>query len=491
MAQLNRRNRPELSEPLTGPAGGTAQRPNNTAQRPDSTARASVILAMLGAFVIFLDATAVNVALPAMGQTLGGHTAGLAWAVDGYTLPFAALLISAGAVSDRAGAKRVLGWGVAAFAVASAACGLAPTLGVLIAARVVQGGGAAAIMPASLALVRQAYVDPARRARAVAAWVSGGATALAAGPVIGGALTSAAGWRVIFFVNVPVGLVTLAMLTRTPTSPRRVAPLDPAGQVSVIVALAALAFGIIEGGASGFGRPVVVASLALAVAGFAAFAGVEAKVRHPMVPPRLLRSRAVVACVSIGFTFNAAFYGIAFVLTLYFQRELGEPPVTAGLMFLPMTGLLTVANQAAAPVAARFGPQLPVRIGLLVSGLAMLALAFLRAEPLVAVDLIPVGAGLGFALPSLTFIMLEEIPAEHAGLAGGLLNASRQAGGAVGVALYGTLVSGSSLAAFESGMRTSMLIAAVLLLAATVAALTALRPVSPVRARPVSPRSRA
>ena len=210
-----------------------------------------------------------------------------------------------------------------------------------------------------------------------------------------------------------------------------------------------------------------------------------------MVPPRILRLRTVVACLSIGFAFNAAFYGIAFVLTLYFQRELGEPPVIAGLMFLPMTALLTVANQAAAPVAARFGHQAPVRIGLLVSGLAMLALAFLRAEPLVALDLIPVGTGLGFALPSLTFIMLEAIPAEQAGMAGGLLNACRQAGGAVGVALYGALVSGTSLAAFESGMRTSMLIAAALLLAAAVTALTALRPVRPPRARLVSPRSRA
>jgi MFS transporter, DHA2 family, methylenomycin A resistance protein len=201
----------------------------------------------------------------------------------------------------------------------------------------------------------------------------------------------------------------------------------------------------------------------MAAAGLVAFAVAEAKGAHPMVSPRILRSRTVVACVSIGFALNAAFYGIAFVLTLYFQRELGEPPVTAGLMFLPMTALLTVANQAAAPVAARFGHQAPVRIGLLVSGLAMLALAFLRAEPLVVFDLIPVGTGLGFALPSLTFIMLEAIPAEQAGMAGGLLNACRHAGGAVSVALYGALV----------------------------AALTALRPVRPAQVRLASPRSRA
>jgi MFS transporter, DHA2 family, methylenomycin A resistance protein len=436
-----------------------------------ATALVSLVTALLGFFMISLDATAVNVALPAMGRTLGGTTAGLQWVVDGYTLPFAALLISAGAVSDRAGAKRTFGFGLAVFVAASAACGLAPDLGFLIAARVVQGSAAAVMLPASLALVRQAFADPARRARAVAVWSSGGAAAIAAGPVIGGALTSAADWRTIFFVNLPVGLVTLALLARAPRSPRRPVPLDVPGQVTAIVSLAALAFGVIEGGASGFGRPIAAGALVLAAAGFAAFLIIEARCAHPMVPLRLFGSSAVAACVAIGFAINAAFYGIAFVLSLYFQRILGEPPVTAGLMFLPMTALLTVANLTSARVAARFGHQVPVRIGLAVSALAMLALAFLHSKPLMAADLVPVGTGLGFALPSLTFVLLEAIPAEQAGLAGGLLNASRQTGGALAVALFGALVSGSFLA----GMRASILISAALLAVSSATALTVLR----------------
>lgn len=458
------------------------QRPAHRAEttRPAAgTAPAVLIVALLGFFMISLDATAVNVALPAMGRTFGATTAGLQWVVDGYTVPFAALLISAGAVSDRAGAKRVFGCGLTAFTAASAACGLAPWLVFLIGARVVQGGAAAVMLPASLALVRQAYPDPVARARAVAAWSAGAASAIAAGPVVGGVLTSAADWRMIFFVNLPVGLAALVLLARAPASPRRSVPLDLTGQTAAIVTLAALAFGVISGGASGFGRPLAAGALALAALGAAAFVMAEARVAHPMVPLRMFRSRVVAACVAIGFAINAAFYGIAFVLSLYFQRVLGEPPVTAGLMFLPMTALLTAANLLSARVAARHGHHVPVRAGLLVSALGMLALAFSHGTAAVAVALVPVGTGLGFALPSLTFVLLEAIPAAQAGLAGGLLNASRQTGGALAVALYGALVSGalpgSFPGSFLTSMRVSMLISAALLIASAATALTVLR----------------
>jgi len=438
-----------------------------------------LVVALLGFFMISLDATAVNVALPAMGRTFGATTAGLQWVVDGYTVPFAALLISAGAVSDRAGAKRVFGCGLAVFTAASAACGLAPWLVFLIGARVVQGGAAAVMLPASLALVRQAYPDPVSRARAVAVWSAGAASAIAAGPVVGGVLTSAADWRTIFFVNLPVGLAALVLLARAPASPRRSVPLDLTGQLAAIVTLAALAFGVISGGASGFARPLAAGALALAALSGTAFVVAEARVAHPMVPLGMIRSRVVAACLAIGFAINAAFYGIAFVLSLYFQRVLGEPPVTAGLMFLPMTVLLTAANLLSAKVAARHGHHVPVRAGLLVSALGMLALAFSHGTAALAIALVPVGTGLGFALPSLTFVLLEAIPAAQAGLAGGLLNASRQTGGALAVALYGALVSGafsgSLPGSFLASMRASMLISAALLIASAVTALTVLR----------------
>jgi DHA2 family methylenomycin A resistance protein-like MFS transporter len=340
----------------------------------------------------------------------------------------------------------------------------------------VQGGAAAIMLPSSLALVRQAFADPVARARAVAVWSSGGAAAIAAGPVLGGILTSTAGWRAIFFVNLPVGAAVLVLLAlRAPRSPRLAAPLDPAGQALAVLGLAALTFGVISGGSGGFARPSAVTALAVALLAGAGFLAVESRVARPMVPLALFRSPALVTCVVTGFSINAAFYGVAFVLSLYFQRILGEPAITAGLLFLPMTGLLTLANLVSARVAARYGHHVPVRAGLCIGTLGMLLLAFLPmfVPGRIALEavLVPAGAGLGFALPSLTFLLLDSLPAAQAGLAGGLFNAGRQTGGALAVATFGALISGS----FVTGMRVSMLISAVLLIVSTAAALAVFR----------------
>jgi DHA2 family methylenomycin A resistance protein-like MFS transporter len=218
----------------------------------------------------------------------------------------------------------------------------------------------------------------------------------------------------------------------------------------------------------------VLASLLVAAVAIAAFAVVESRVRAPMVPLSLFRSRAVAACLLTGFSINAAFYGIAFLLSLYFQRVLGESAITTGLLFIPMTGLLAVANLASAPVAARWGQPVAVRLGLCVGTLGMLALALLHGRVATEIALVPAGAGLGFTLPSLTFLLLDSLPAERAGLAGGLFNASRQTGGAIAVAVFGALVSGP-FGSFAAGMRVSMLIAAALLAVSTAAAFTVLR----------------
>jgi DHA2 family methylenomycin A resistance protein-like MFS transporter len=434
-------------------------------------ARLTLAAALLGFFMISLDATVVNVALPAIGRSLHGATDGLQWVVDGYTVPFAALLISAGAVSDRAGARRVFGWGVAVFTAASAGCGLGPALWVLVACRIVGGCAAANMLPASLSLLRQAFGEPTARARAVAIWNVGGAVAIAAGPVAGGLLISAAGWRAIFFVNLPAGAVALALLARAPRSPRLPAPLDMPGQITVVLGLAALTFGVISIGSGGVASTAPLAALSVAVLACVAFVVVESKARLPMVPLALVRSRVMAACLLIGFSCNVAFYGTAFVLSLYFQRVLGEPAVTAGLMFLPMTGLLTLTILTAARVAARVGHHLPVRLGLSASTLGMLLLVFVRGRTGMEIALVPAGTGLGFALPSLTFLLLESLPAAQAGLAGGLFSAARQTGGALAVAVFGVLITGS----FSSGMTQALVISAVLLAASTVTAVAVFR----------------
>lgn len=426
---------------------------------PTSSAPAlTLTAALLGFALITLDASVVHVALPDVGDALGGGMSGLQWVVDAYTLAFAALMLSAGAFSDRAGAGRAYGLGLAVFTLASAACGLATTLPALIGARVVQGVAAAVVLPASLALVRQAYAEPARRARAVAAWAAGGSVAVALGPVAGGALTTAWGWRGVFFINLPLGAAALLLLVRAPGSRRRPAPLDLPGQVTAVLALTALTFAVIERGTAG----LVAAVVAVAAAG--AFVRCEARQPHPLVPLGLFRSRRVTVAVAAGTACSVAFYGAVFVFSLFFQRVQGLSALRTGLMFLPMTGLIAVTNVAAGRLAARRGPRLPMVAG---QGLAVLGLLLLLTvgedtpAPLVAALLVPMALGCALTIPPLTAVMMDAVPAERAGLAAGVLNAARQAGGGLGIAVFGTLLSG----AFTDGMRVSLGVSAALLAA--------------------------
>ncbi|MCP2341437.1 MFS transporter [Actinomadura rupiterrae] len=439
------------------------------------TAGPKLILAttFMGIFLLNLSSMAMNVALPGIGRDLGGSTAGLQWVVDAYTLMFAALLLSAGALSDRIGASRAFGAGVAVFTVASAACGLAPGLGELITARLVQGSAAAIMLPSSLALVRQAFSDAAERARAIALWTVGGAVAVAAGPVAGGVLASTLSWRAIFAVNLPVGIATLAVLTRAERSPRRIAPLDPYGQLTAVVALAALTFAVIDGGENGFGEPVVLGCLGLAAVATAAFIMIEARTAAPLIPLDLFRSRTVTVSVAIGFVVNAAFYGLVFVLSLFFQDVLDLSPMATGLMFLPMTAVIAGANLASARAAARFGPRFPIAVGQAVLALAMFGLLWIdvgTGRPVIASMLVPVGLGLGFFVPSLTAVLLNDIAADRAGTAAGILNSFRQTGGALAVAAFGALLAHGD--EFMSGLRVGLCAAAVMLTATTVASLT-------------------
>ena len=231
---------------------------------------AAFAAAVLGFFIVTFDAVVVNVALPSIRADLGGGISGLQWVVDGYTLMFAALLLAAGAFSDRTGARRAFAVGVVVFVAASAACGLAPGLGALVAARFVQGSAAAVMMPASMALIGQAYPDPSRRARAVAIWAMGGAIASSSGPVLGGLLTLVS-WRLIFLVNIPVGLVAVALVAHTERSQRRDVPFDGVGFVTAVVAMGGLTFGAIEAGERGFTSPAVLGSFAVAAVACAAF----------------------------------------------------------------------------------------------------------------------------------------------------------------------------------------------------------------------------
>jgi MFS transporter, DHA2 family, methylenomycin A resistance protein len=450
----------------------TGRRPaQDVVGRSDSGAGVTLAAAVLGFFVVTLDAVVVNVALPSIRGELGGGITGLQWVVDGYTLMFAALLLSAGALSDRIGARRAFGAGVGLFLAASVACGLAPTIGVLVAARFVQGAAAAVMMPSSMAMIGQAYPAPVTRARAVAMWAMGGAVASSSGPVLGGFLTLVS-WRLIFFVNVPVGAVALVLLARTGPSPRRPAPFDPAGQLTAVLAMGGLTYGAIEAGASGFAAPRVLAAFAVAAVALAVFLAVEARVAHPMVPLDLFRSRTVSVTVAVGFAFVVGYYGLPFVMSLYLQQLRGLSPPVTGAVFLPMMLVGAALTPFSARLDERLGARVLVTAGLLVMTTGLVALALVPASTpvwVLAVLMVLTGLAGPLVMPPVTAVLLNGVPAHRAGTASGVFNTSRQVGGALAVAVFGALLADQQ--AFLHGLRISLLIAGAVALAAAAAGL--------------------
>lgn len=434
--------------------------------------RAALGLAMLGFAVVALDAQITNVALPSIHRSLGGDLAGLQWIVTGYTLMFSALLLFGGSMADRIGSKTAYRNGMVVFVAASAACGLAPSLPFLVTARIVQGTGAALVTPTSLALIRDAFGDSRERARAIAFWAMGGSVAAAAGPVLGGLLTQAS-WRLIFFVNLPVGLAAMGLLRRAAPSPRRPARFDWTRQVSAVLALAALTYALIEGGSSGFGTGRIIAAFLISATSFAVFLAAEHRGRHPMVPLALFRSRPVALTLAVAFITMAGFYGTVFLQSLYFQQQRGYSALATGLLFLPMMGLVALTNPLVARIAQRYGRILPIIAGQAAMAAGLLALALLPLHtpvPAVAAVMILVGGGGAFTVPPIASLILDSVPGPLGGTASGVLNTFRQMGGSLGVAVFGAVVSAST--AFEAGLRVSYAGTAILVAIAAAGTLT-------------------
>lgn len=423
---------------------------------------ASLAAAMLGFFVVALDAQIVNVALTEVGSDLGGGLAGLQWVVTGYTLSFSSLLLFAGTFSDRLGARRTYAMGMTIFVLASVACGIAPSLWVIVAARVFQGIGAALITPTSLALIRAAYAAGPDRTKAVAYWALGGSVAAAAGPILGGLLAQL-DWRIIFYVNLPVGVVALALLTRVAESSRQPQAFDLVGQGSALVALAGLTYGVIEGGSGAYSDADVQLALVLAVVGGVGFIVAQARGRHPMLPFELFRHRVVAVSLTVAFFTMAGFYGLVFLQSLYFQQVRGASPLQTGLLFLPMTVLIAALNPVSARAAIRFGSRTPIVVGqvMMVLGLVALALAPLdQPRWAIALLMIPVGVGGSLTVPPVTSMLLDSVPGSNGGTASGVLNTARQVGGSMGVATTGAVI--AHLGGFVDGLRISLSALAVL-----------------------------
>jgi DHA2 family methylenomycin A resistance protein-like MFS transporter len=445
-------------------------------EKKSTTVGWTVAAAGFGFALVQLDVTIVNVALPDIAKALGTDVAGLQWVIDAYALTFAAFLLTAGFLGDRLGARKIYLIGFGIFAVASLACGLAANALVLIAARVIQGLGAAAMLPCSLALINHATGhDKALRAKAVGWWTAAGSIAIAAGPIIGGLLIGAASWRSIFLVNMPVVVAGALLTFRVEETAVKTGSnsFDLPGQILGVVALAAITGAVIEAKPLGFASPTV---LGLAIAGLIAaivFIRVEAKSPSPMLPLSLFRNASFSWAVVYGVVVNLTYYGIVFVLSLYLQRVLGYSAIRAGVAYLPLTATFFAANIVSGWWVGKWGSRGPMIVGALIDAIGFALLLLLVANSsywlmLPAFALMPTGMGLG--VPAMTTAVLASVESEVSGIASGVLNAARQAGGAIGVALFGSFA-GDGAEHVVSGLHMSALTSIAMLGAAAVIAM--------------------
>jgi DHA2 family methylenomycin A resistance protein-like MFS transporter len=430
----------------------------------------------LGWAVVIIDATIVNVALPTLARELPASITDLQWVVDGYTVTFAGLLLSGGVLADRFGARRMYCGGLVVFCAASAGCALAPDLTVLITARVVQGAGAALLVPACLALIQASYADRDTRSWAIGIWGTVGGVAGASGPLIGGLLTDAFGWRALFWVNVPVGLVTLFLTRRHVSAGGRPAVLaDPAGlggldlpgQVAGGLALLGLTGWAVEAGRTGWTGALPLTLLAVGVVAAIAFVSIERRTGHPMLPLSIFRHRELSAATAIGFVMNFSFYGLLFVEAIVLERRYGFSPLLTGLALLPQTGIVAFGSWLGGRTATRIGARTPMAVGMAVGAAGFLGLCVVGPQtPYLAlvVPMLAAGFGISFCMPAATGAVVEAAPPGRAGIASGTLNASRQVGGALGIAVLGAFIAaaggGRALDHVISGARAAMVIAA-------------------------------
>ena len=423
---------------------------------------APLLAVCCGYFMVILDVTIVNVAAPAIGRELGASLTDLQWIVDGYTVAFAGLLLLGGALGDRWGHRRVFCLGVALFTVSSLGCAVAGNALVLTAFRLLEGCGAALLVPGSLALLQQVYRTPSARARAFGLWGAIAGVAATAGPLVGGVLTTTVGWRWVFAINLPVGVLclvlTMATVAPSPRDAGRV--IDPLGQAAVVVTVAAVIAALNEAGRQGIGGPAVIGGVLVAVVAAGVLVLRERFGAHPPLPLPMVRSRPVSGGTAIGFLFNFGFYGMIFAASVYFQQHLNLSAAVAGLALLPAMAVTMVASALSGRLSDRFPHRRLMLVGLLTAcaGLALWAVVGEAASyPVLAVAMVACGFGTSFTLTGATSTVMSAAPDGYTGTASAALNTARQTGSAAGVAISGSLV---ALAGLPVGVATFMAVGA-------------------------------
>jgi EmrB/QacA subfamily drug resistance transporter len=401
-----------------------------------------VLLAtVLGSSLAFIDATVVNIALPMIGRDLHSSAAGLQWSVNGYALSLAALVLLGGSLGDRFGRKRLFMVGVAWFAVASLLCGLAPNIGALIGARVLQGVGGALLAPGALAILEASFV-PGDRSKAIGAWSGLGGIGGALGPFLGGWLVELGNWRYIFLINVPVALAVLLVAARhvpESRSPMAAGKLDVAGVLTGAVGLGGLTYGFTAWTAHGPGDPAVLISLLLGVAGLVAFVLVERRSAHPMLPLGIFRSKAFSGANLVTFLVYAANGGVFFLVVVNLQVVAGFSPLTSGIALLPVTVLMLLLSARSGALGQRIGPRIPMTVGPVICAAALVLMSRIGAGANYLTGVLPAvivfGLGLCVLVAPLTATALGSLDDMHAGIASGVNNAVARAAGLLAVAI--------------------------------------------------------
>jgi EmrB/QacA subfamily drug resistance transporter len=414
-------------------------------------------------FIVYLDSTILNVALPTLQKDLHASLSGLQWVADAYLLVVASLLMLTGSAADRLGRRKLFLIGLAGFGLGSLLCSLAPSTGALIALRMLQGIGGSMLSPVSLSIVRNTFTDHRERAQALGIWSGIFGVATACGPILGGVLVTEVGWRSVFWVNVPICAAMIAASLRyLPESkaprPRRI---DVPGQLLMITLLGSLTYAVIQGSVSGWTATPILALFAVAAVAGIAFVAVERRRTEPLLELRFFRSHPFTGASVIAVLAFVVLGGFLFVITLYLQQVRGDSPLRAGLSLLPATIVMAAAAPVAGHLTGHRGPRIPlIASGLLIAaGVALLlslspATSYLR----IAVALAILGAGLGLVNPPITSTGIAGMPPAQAGVASAVISTTRQVGAVLGVAVMGDLVT----AGVRSGMAAGQTHAAAL-----------------------------
>jgi EmrB/QacA subfamily drug resistance transporter len=421
--------------------------------------RRTLILAICcsSLFMVSLDNTIVNLALPSIQRELGSSISGLQWTVDAYTLVIACLLILSGSVADRIGRRRVFLAGLVLFGLGSLLCSAAPTTGTLIAFRALQAVGGSMLNPVALSIISNTFLDPRERAKAIGVWGAVLGASMSLGPVLGGVLVDAVDWRSVFWINVPVAVAAVVLCARFVPESRSARPrrADPLGQLLVVVLLGGLVFGIIEGPQFGWTAPEILVCFAAALVAGGLLVRVEARRPDPLIDPRFFRSIPFSAATLTAVCAFAALSGFLFLNALYLQDVRGYTPLHAGLLTLPMAAMTGLLPPVSARLVSSRGPRIPLVIAGSATALSALLMALvLRADTPIGVLMgayVLFGVGVGMVNAPITNTAVAGMPRSQSGVAGAVASTSRQTGAALGVAVLGSLVTSSIAGSFATG----------------------------------------